>query len=189
MSLRIDLSFPHQYEVDPSIELPGSPGRIRQVYYPGASEIGGRNGLLVGLRPDAGEPWIGLFERGGLGGIGGVFSHPDTRSVCVVSYGSGYVVRVDEPGRWAEVSCTPITDVRQVLPQRLIIFATPILICAFSEHGEVWRTKRLVWDDLRIVEITADILRGTGWDAASDRQAEFTVDLLTGRHSGGASCL
>jgi hypothetical protein len=187
MNMRVDLCFPHDYEIDPDAELPGTPGRTRQIYYPGASESGGSNGIMVKLMPHEGKPWIGFFQCGGLGWLNGVFSCPDARTVCVVSGGAGYFVCVDDPNVWGEPSCTPIIDVQPVLHHDLIVFATPTELCAYGKQGRVWTTQRLSFDGINITSITDRTMRGTGWDAMLQRDVEFTVDLLTGQHDGGAS--
>jgi hypothetical protein len=38
---------------------------------------------------------------------------------------------------------------------------------------------------LRIAGVEGDTLRGFGWNMATNQEVEFTVDLRTGKHSGG----
>jgi hypothetical protein len=56
---------------------------------------------------------------------------------------------------------------------------------ASGQHGLAWQTERQSWEGLRITGIDGDTLRGFGWNLMTDKEVEFTVDLLTGRHQGG----
>ena len=59
-------------------------------------------------------------------------------------------------------------------------------ITALGPAGIAWTTERLSWEGLRITEIGAQHLLGFGWDAIGDKEVAFSVDLETGKHSGGA---
>lgn len=75
MSARVDLVFSHEYEVELVAELPGGSGG-RRFYYPGAKDAGGSDGLLLGVTPSFGAPWLGIFALEDVAGLSGVFSGP-----------------------------------------------------------------------------------------------------------------
>ncbi len=52
--------------------------------------------------------------------------------------------------------------------------------------GLAWTSERLSWEGISITEISGQKLCGLGWDALTDKQVSFEVDLRTGRHTGGA---
>jgi hypothetical protein len=159
------------------------------MYFPGASETGGRDGLLVAVIPTAAPPWIGVFAGGYASSsvLSGVFSCPDGRSLCVVSSGRGYIVRVDDPEIWMELRSFPITDVRAISEGDLLVFADFTTLAAYGQLGLVWVTEQLSWDGLKLTEVTPELIRGTAWDSPRDREVEFVVDVRTGRHQGGSS--
>jgi hypothetical protein len=76
--------------------------------------------------------------------------------------------------------------VRVVRERGLLVFADYLVLTAWGRNGKLWATERLSWDGLRITEVTADEVRGFGWEAPADREVAFVVDLATGRHRGGA---
>jgi hypothetical protein len=59
-------------------------------------------------------------------------------------------------------------------------------ITALGSSGILWTTERLTWEGLTITEIEGNRLLGHGWDALTDKEVPFEVDLQTGKHTGGA---
>jgi hypothetical protein len=181
----IDTTFAHLYECEQLIESPklSSP----HFYYPGASTQGGRDGILVRVRPEKGEPWLGTFAFGqeASKSASGILSMPSPHQFCVVATGAGYIVAANVPTTWEAVQATPIIDVRSVRAQGLIVFATYTNLVAYGRTGLKWRTKRLSWDNLKITEVTDTFIKGEFWDIRSEAMDTFTVDLATGNHQGG----
>jgi hypothetical protein len=105
--------------------------------------------------------------------------------VCVLARGDGYVVRSDDPLRWARIEVYPILEAFPVPSKGLLIFASHIELKAYGPQGPVWTTKRLAWSDMRILHFDADRLEGETWDIRSDETVRFSVDLATGEHTGG----
>jgi hypothetical protein len=68
----------------------------------------------------------------------------------------------------------------------LLLFAGFTTITALARNGLAWTTDRLSWEGISITEISGAKLRGLAWDALTDKDAPFEVDLLTGRSTGGA---
>jgi hypothetical protein len=66
------------------------------------------------------------------------------------------------------------------------LFAGFTSITAVGKSGIAWTTERLTWEGLTITEVSGETLRGRGWNALSDKEALFEVDLKTGKHTGGA---
>jgi hypothetical protein len=181
----MDTTFSHSYECELLIETPtiGLP----HYYYPGASLRGGRDGVLVEVRPEHNQPWLGTFAFGEIirNGFTGIFTTPDPQRFCVVSHGQGYFVKALTPTEWEQIRVVPIIDVRCVRAQGIIVFANFTELIAYNQTGVKWRTKRLTWDDLKITEVTDTYLRGEFWDMRTEKTESFTVDLATGTHEGG----
>lgn len=175
-------SFEHDYEIELPAELPGSSDSMQHCFYPGAAEQGGESiGLLLKILPCNGNPWMASFAKG-PGGFSGVLSHPDSRRVCVVCFGTGYVLRVDDPAEWYGIECYPIRDVQSIPNHGLLVFASFTDLCAYGCCGKSWQTDRLVTDDLVITDASSDTITGCGSHYERDTEARFAVDITTGRH-------
>ncbi len=181
----IDGTFAHFYECERLTETP----RTAQphYYYPGAFTEGGRDGILVEVRPQSGQAWLGTFAFSQVTpkGFSGVFTTPDPERVCIVSRGEGYIVSAARPTAWEAVRATPIIDVRLVRAQGIIVFANFTELVAYGSAGIKWRTKRLTWDSLKITEVTDTFIKGEFWDIRTEAMGSFIVDLATGTHQGG----
>jgi hypothetical protein len=156
-------------------------------YYPGASQEGGQDGVIVEVLPQGGQPWLGTFAFGDITtkGVCGVFAMPQPHRLCVVARGAGYLVRADDPTEWEVVAATPVLDVRPIRTRSMLVFADYTRLTAYGPTGLKWRTKRLTWDDLTITEVTDELIRGEYWDVLTESSSSFCVDLDTGRHEGG----
>lgn len=178
----LTLVFPHDYMVEET-ELPSTDGGIKHLFFPGATQRGGTSGILIRVTPYANKEWIGTFARGysSPAGVSGVFSCPSPKSLCVVSAGQGYIVQVDSPDNWDMVQASPITDVRIIFDQGLIIFANFTEIYAYGMEGLLWTTQRLCSDELKIKSISSDIIYGTGWDALTNAMTDFRISVYSGR--------
>ena len=175
------------FKVSVLSELPGYPtGEF--YYYPGATRLGGRDGLIVEVNPSTASPWVGVFAFGDVsaGTPNGVFVIPDSTKLCVVVRGQGYVVDVEEPTSWEEIPAIPILQVVQVPSKGLVVFATFTDLIAYCGAGIKWETARLASGGVEITEVTGNVIRGSAWDASVERSVGFTVDLDTGTHEGGA---
>ena len=96
--MKIDLSFSHSYEFRVLDELPT---RKKIYYYPGASNYGGSDGLLVELNSFSDDPWVGVFAFGNVSpkGITGIYTLPNPDKLCIVSRGQGYLVSIKKSYR------------------------------------------------------------------------------------------
>ena len=182
----MDTAFPHLYECTQLDEMPGiaSPAHY---YYPGATTKGGNDGILVRVRPERGELWLGTFAFGKIApkGVSGIFTTPDPKKFCVVAGGEGYFVSANAPLAWEAVQATPILDIRPIPAQTIIVFAEFTRLVAYGASGLMWKTKRVSWDNLKITEVTDAFIRGEFFDVRSKATASFVVDVATGGHEGG----
>ncbi|RKI73416.1 hypothetical protein D7X55_05290 [Corallococcus sp. AB049A] len=127
-----------------------------------------------------------MFAFGKLGkGTSGVFSMPDPEKLCVVSRGAGYLVTARDPSAWEAVQALPVTDVRVAPSAGIVVFADFTELVAYGAEGLRWRTKRLAWDGLKIVQVTERSIIGEYWDMRTEAMQTFEVDLATGSQEGG----
>jgi hypothetical protein len=182
----MNATFPHTYECEQLAEGPGY-ASSRHYYYPGASNEGGRDGVLLEVRPEGGQPWFGTFAFGQIAPNlpSGIFTMPDPRLLCVVANGEGYLVFTNVPTSWERVRVTPIIDVRPIRAHEIIVFADFTRLVAYGNSGIKWQTRRLCWDNLKITDVTDTSITGEAWDFHSGTTKQFVVDLATGLDDGG----
>jgi hypothetical protein len=186
MTLERDFQFPHRYEIDEVPELPGS-GRspLALHYFPRSSAGPEQDGMWLLVRPEDGDPWIGIFAEGygSPPACSRILSLPDPNRICVVSSGAIYIVLARDPANWEELPLLPVTDVRALPEAGLVIFAGFQRLLALGRDGIAWKTPRLCDDRLTISTITSERIAGVGYDPGGSGECDlsFAVELATGR--------
>lgn len=140
--------------------------------------------LVLRVSPDDAPEWIGTFRAGALGGTDGVFPTPDRNQLCVLVNGHAYLVRVDLPAKGALTPGDDVQHVTAALDPPLLLLVSFTNIVAVGPGGIAWRSPRLVLDDLRVQEVTADGIHCTGYDLR-DSAEEILVDPTDGRVLNG----
>jgi hypothetical protein len=193
-ALKFDKTFPRAYFIE-EVAVPAARDVVQLVprepvfFFPAEIEPEIERVPAVALRvTTAAKTWVGVFAKAFESAhvSNGLWACPDPQSLFVVAGGYAYIVNAADPRQWQKLDANPITDVRPVRERELLVFADYLTLTAWGRSGTVWSTERLTWDGLRITEVTADKLRGFGWDLQADREVEFVVDLATGSHRGGA---
>jgi hypothetical protein len=54
-----------------------------------------------------------------------------------------------------------------------------------GETGTLWRSRRISWDGIWDLREVDGRLHGKCWDAVTDCEASFSIDILTGELVGG----
>jgi len=187
---KLDFVFLRNYEVTLLEAAPPVHPVEKLHHYPVELEEGDRAGvyLRVAPRQSGKNPWYGFFALGFDSDrvVSLVCSCPDPDSVCVIAGGYAYVVKANDPARWFRVEQRPVVDLRSDPESGLLLFAGFTTISAVGSEGLRWTTGRLSWEGVSITGIGGGKLHGRGWDAMSDKEVGFEVDLTTGQHTGGA---
>ncbi len=182
--LDIDLTFPHSYEVEELYDLPGT-GKfdVPLFYFPRPKTRPEHDGLWLRVGTESGGSWIGVFAFGypSPPAFSRVISSPNRDRACIVSNGSAYVVKADEPDSWEQVPVMPVLDLRSIPEHQLLVFADLTRLAAYGTTGLVWRSPRVCWDELRILNVTHDTIEGVGYDPLNPGESRFAVDIRTGR--------
>lgn len=181
--MKIELSFPRSYSLQVLDALPvGAPLR----YFP-PNRAAGQDGLIVRVEPNDADAWIGMFAFGNIDADALTYAGtmPDLRKFYVASRGAGYIIDAANPSSWEEVSVIPVMDSRAVPAAGIVVFANYTELVAYDVDGLKWSTKRLAWDGLRILEVSAHTIVGEYWDIRSEAMERFEVDLATGTSRGG----
>ena len=184
--LEFDFAFPHSDEVDELRDWPATRSfSIPVICFPPPKSRPEHNGLWLRVRAKSGKAWIGVFAFGYTSppAFSRVVSSPDVEKVCVVSQGSAYIVSAEKPEVWEQIPIIPVLDVRPLPEQKLLVFADFIRLAAYGSDKLAWRSPRVCWDELKITNVTGDIIEGTGYDPTNTvtRELRFAVDLKTGR--------
>jgi hypothetical protein len=176
----LDLTFAHKYLVEFLPELPGYPTLIH--YFPGNSIEGGKDGLLLKFLPEDNPAWLGYFSFGFANSsdytLSGVYSSPNVTYACVISNGGGYWVNANDPSDCLVLQLKPILHVSAAKEHALLILSSFTSIGLIGSDGILFKSQRLCWDDLRILNIEDGLISGTGSDPTntnSDR--EFVFDI------------
>ena len=183
--------FTHDWNVQ---ILKGSPliAPARQFTYPrqiaGEEDALARGALQLMIRPSTGGTFLATCALGFTDPSmpTGVFACPNPRELCAVAGGYAYVIDTEQPERSTQIGLKPMVEVRALIEQELLLFVGFHSMTAWGREGLAWESARLSWEGVRITGIDGGTLHGMGWDLLSDREAAFSLDLLTGRHQGGA---
>ena len=181
-------AFPYNYEITflDSYNLVHPTEKLRQ--YPAQLEEGDRTGLYLRVASKASAAWIGFFALGFQSEQveRGVFSCPDPDWFCAVSGGYAYVINASDPDCWMQIEQRPVVEIRPVPELKLLLFTGFTSITALGPSQQLWTTDRLSWEGISVTQIEGATLHGSGWDATTDKEVPFQVDLRTGRSTGGA---
>lgn len=183
----IHYAFPHNYEIR-LLESYSLVNPVEQLHqFPARLEEGDRTGAYLRVLPQGSQPWIGFFVLGFDSDevASGIYSCPDENSLCAIVGGYAYVVDAGNPLRWMQIEQRPVIQVRLVPELNLMLFAGFTSITGL-ESSRLWTSERLSWEGLSITSIQGATLHGLGWDAVTDKEVSFEVDLLTGKSKGGS---
>lgn len=146
-------------------------------------------GLLIRITPGNARPWYATFEQGydSRNAVTGVWAHPHPERLCVICKGAGWIIDSTHPELWECIGAFPITFVVPVPRPGLIVFADFTRLIAYDRNGKVWRTEELSWDGIKVSGIAEEWLYGYGFDAPTEGEVPFAVNLRSGRHTGGSA--
>jgi hypothetical protein len=185
---QLEFAFPRNYQVRLLQAAPPIHPVEKLYHYPVELEEGDRAGAYVRVEPQGQTPWTAFFALGfdSEMAINAIYSCPDPDFFCAIAGGYAYVVKACDPANWFRIEQRPATVVRAIPELRLILFAGFTSITALGASGIEWTTERLSWEGVSIAQVEGNELKGLGWDAITNKEVPFAVDLRTGRHSGGA---
>jgi hypothetical protein len=190
MTRHFDLhfTFPRNYEIRLLEAAPPVHPVEKLYHYPVELEEGDRAGTYVRVAPRDGPAWAGFFALGfeSSSVVSALASCPDLDSFCIIVGGYAYVAKANDPANWFRVEQRPVVDFRQLPDQDILLFTGFTTMTAVSRSGVAWTTGRLSWEGISITGFSNDRVRGLGWDAPTDKEVAFEVDLRTGEHAGGA---
>ena len=135
-------------------------------------------------------PWVGSFHAGygSSNAWTGAVTLPDRDLMLVVAQGQGYTISVRNPKDSIPIrEVFPIMHVHPIIEAERVILGDFTTLAAHGPGGIVWRSRRLSWDGIELTSVSKECIRGLAWSAPERSHVGFTVDPLTGEHSGGSS--
>jgi hypothetical protein len=184
------LEFSQNWKVE-ILKTPPLIAPARQFIYPqqiaGEEDALARGALQLMVRPAEGAMFLATCALGFTDPAmpTGVFACPYSQEMCAVAGGYAYVIDTTQPERCTHIALKPVVEMRSLLAQELLLFIGFHSIVAWGRNGLAWESARLSWEGVHITGIDGDMLHGTGWNLMTDREAAFSLDLLTGHHQGG----
>jgi hypothetical protein len=163
----------------------------RQFVYPrqvaGEEHTLARGALLLRVRPATGGEFLATCARGFADPRMpiGVFACPNPHELCAVAGGYAYVIDTAAPENSTHIPLRPVVELRPIADLGLLIFVGFQSIAAWCRDGLQWQSGRLSWEGIRLTDVRENELRGFGWDLQTDKEVEFSLDLRTGKHTGG----
>ena len=183
-------AFPHTWAAE-ILHQPPLIAPVRQFTYPqqipGEEDSLARGALQLLIRPTTGGSFLATCALGFADPSmpTGVFSSPNPAELCAIAGGYAYLIDTDNPPLSTLLPQKPVTAIHVLPRHRLLLFTGFQTLLAWGESGLAWHSQRLTWEGLQLTGIEGTTLHGTGWNLISDRTVPFTLDLLTGQHSGG----
>ncbi|MDI1241523.1 MAG: hypothetical protein PSX80_06340 [bacterium] len=144
-----------------------------------------REGFVVEFLPQGRPAWVGNFQ-GGLSSFSTAVEHPDGSSVVVVAGRDVYVVDPEDQDL-VESFGGDFVSLVQIPEKSMLLFGSSIDFEAIGPTGRLWRSRRISWDGIKDIKLNAETLTGEEW-SYEDIWIPFSLDINTGRHTGGPQC-
>jgi hypothetical protein len=163
-------------------------------HIPGEEDAMNRGALLLDVKPATGAnfPAAGgnFLATCALGFRDpslptGIFACPRADDLLAVAGGYAYLIDTLAPEHCLHLPLRPVTQILPAPTAAVILLAGFHNVLAIDANGLRWQSARLSWEGITLTHTDAHHLHGTGWNLHTDREVPFTVDLLTGAHTGG----
>jgi hypothetical protein len=186
-AVSLNLSFPHRWQAQ---VLPARPAILptRHFVYPRDAEEVERGALEVLIRPagPGAPPFLATCALGfrDLAVTTGIWSAPNPNQLCAVSGGYAYLIDTTNPERFTMIPYRPVLELRPAVAENLLLFVSNRFILAWGPEGRAWESPKLSDEGVTITAVEQGLLRGLGWQMASDKESPFALDLRTGLRIG-----
>jgi len=162
-------------------------------HIPGEEDAMNRGALLVDIKPAAvaNFPAAGNFLATCALGFRdpslptNIFPCPHPDHLLAVAGGYAYLINTQFPDHCLHLPLRPVAQILPAPAAGLLLLAGFHTVLAVDAQGIRWQTARLSWEGITLTHTDADHLHGTGWNLQTDRELPFTINLLTGTHTGG----
>ena len=156
-------------------------------HIPGEEDAMNRGALLLDVKPAGAPNFLATCALGFRDPAlpSGVVACPHPDHLLAIAGGYAYVIDTLVPDHCVHLPLRPVTQILSAPAAGVILLAGFHHVLALDANGLRWQSARLSWEGISLTHADAHHLHGTGWNLHTDREVPFTVDLLTGEHSGG----
>jgi hypothetical protein len=183
-------SFPHTW-IARILTAPPLIAPARQYIYPqhipGEEDAMNRGALLLDIKPSLSPNFLATCALGFRDPSlpTGVFSCPRPDDLLAIAGGYAYLIDTQSPETCLHLPLRPVAQILPAPSAGVMLLAGFHTVSALDAAGIRWQSARLSWEGVTLSHADADHLYGTGWNLQTDREVPFTVNLLTGAHTGG----
>jgi hypothetical protein len=187
--IKFQETFEHAYQVEIVDNFETS--LEKNFSYPECVNGGFVRGIGVDIFPNSDncEPWFGSFSEGTISpnAIDYCSSHPDPKKLMIISKGAGYIVNVEKPSEYEEISLTPIMGVLALNEYGIIILHSFSRFIAIGINGVIWETPNVSWDGIKNCKIENKRIKAEVWNSPENIFSPVEVLIETGEVKGGSS--
>jgi len=183
-----DQGFNPSYTVEANPEFPGNGVWSDPVFHLHRDQVCGGSEdfrstwgepLVVRVTDANGAKWIAMVESGGMHSFRGLLAGPGDHSLVIANGGAAYVIDTRNPHNDRSISTMPVVNVSAIRELGYLLLSGYTDLTAVDEDGVVWRTDRIVLDDLSVVEATASSITVSG-STIEGGSCQLTIDPQTG---------
>ena len=156
-------------------------------HIPGEEDAMNRGALLLDVKPAASPNFLATCALGfrEVSLPTGIFACPHPDHLLAVAGGYAYLINTQSPDHCLHLPLRPVAQILPAPTAGVILLAGFHTVLALDAAGIRWQSARLSWEGIALTHTDADHLHGTGWNLHTDREVPFTINLLTGAHTGG----
>jgi len=140
-------------------------------------------GLVVRFTPTDGERWVGNFALSWKL-PSGVHEQFGEHAILVVAGGDVFVV--DAKAQTAVLEFVCAKNIRFEADLDVFLITDDCYVAVLGRSGVKWRSRRIAWDGITDLERRGRSLHGLAFDIGEQPPVPFTIDLETGRVTGGS---
>lgn len=142
-------------------------------------------GLVVRFATSTRPQWVANFAPG-FGQLNDVRVELGPQAVIVVAQGAGYCIDVDRQQLVANLA-GPIEYIGYFEMQAVMVVGNGLWFEALDRAGTRWRTRRISWDGMRLLEAKGGAIIGEAYSPVGPPEwLPFELDLSTGEVVGGS---
>ena len=156
-------------------------------HVPGEEDAMNRGALLLDVKPAAAPNFLATCALGfrDISLPTAIFACPHPDHLLAVAGGYAYLINTQSPDRCLHLPLRPVAQILPAPSAGVLLLAGFHTVLALDAAGIRWQSARLSWEGVTLTHTDAQHLHGTGWNLQTDRELPFTINLLTGTHTGG----
>jgi hypothetical protein len=160
----------------------GTPRRFGWEQSPSATEPG----MLVAFEITGGDSWIGSFAPGAWPDHRSIVESPTDSRCLVLADGNAYLVNADRECVEAQLSEHALNAYWIRDPALIVLNWYGLAFHAYEGAHLRWCTRRVSWDGIEGISISTTTLTAQTWSAPHQSWVPVSIDLRTGKATGGA---